>query len=57
VNIASQDSNTITALNTPYLFYPAFGNNLLRIKFGLKGEEAIGGWRELNSEEIHHLYS
>jgi hypothetical protein len=33
-----------------------FENRVLRI-FGPKGNEVIGGWRELHNEELHNLYS
>jgi hypothetical protein len=31
-------------------------NRVLRRIFGLKRDEAIGGWRELHKEELHNLY-
>jgi hypothetical protein len=34
----------------------AFENRVLRI-FGLKIDEATGGWRKLHNEELHNLYS
>jgi hypothetical protein len=33
-----------------------FENRVLRRIFGLKRDEAIGGWRELHDEENHNLY-
>jgi hypothetical protein len=57
VTRASHDTNTVTVLNTPYLFCPACENKVLRVKFGRKGEEAMGGWGEIHSEELHHIYS
>jgi hypothetical protein len=30
---------------------------VLRIIFGSKRYEAIGGWRKLHNEELHNLYS
>jgi hypothetical protein len=32
-------------------------NRLLRRIFGPKRDEIIGGWRKLQNEEIHNLYS
>jgi hypothetical protein len=34
-----------------------FENTVLRRMFGAKREEAKGGWRRLNNEELHNLYS
>jgi hypothetical protein len=34
-----------------------FENRVLRIIFGLKREEVIGGWRKLHNEELHNLHS
>jgi hypothetical protein len=34
-----------------------FEKRVLRRIFGLKGGEVTGGWRKLNSEELHNLYS
>jgi hypothetical protein len=34
-----------------------FENRVLRIIFGPKGDEVIGGWRKLHKEELHNLYS
>jgi hypothetical protein len=34
-----------------------FENRVLRRIFGPKGDEVIGGWRKLNYEELHNLYS
>jgi hypothetical protein len=33
-----------------------FENRGLRGIFGSKGDEVIGGWRELHNEELHNLY-
>jgi hypothetical protein len=33
-----------------------FGNKALRGIFGLKRDEATGGWRKLHNEELHNLY-
>jgi hypothetical protein len=33
-----------------------FKNRVLRRIFGPKGDEVIGGWRELHNEEFHNLY-
>jgi hypothetical protein len=33
-----------------------FENRVLRRIFGLKRDEAIGGWRKLHNEELHNLY-
>jgi hypothetical protein len=32
-------------------------NRALRRIFGPKRNEVIGGWRKLNNEELHNLYS
>jgi hypothetical protein len=32
-------------------------NRVLRIIFGLKRDEVTGGWRKLNNEGLHSLYS
>jgi hypothetical protein len=34
-----------------------FENRVLRRIFGTKRDEMIGGWRKLNNEELHNLYS
>jgi hypothetical protein len=34
-----------------------FENKMLRKIFGPKREEVTGGWRKLNNEELHNLYS
>jgi hypothetical protein len=34
-----------------------FDNRMLRRIFGPKIEEVTGGWRELDKEENHHIYS
>jgi hypothetical protein len=34
-----------------------FQNRVLRRIFGPKREEVIGGWRKLQNEELHDLYS
>jgi hypothetical protein len=34
-----------------------FENKVLRIIFGLKRDEATGGWRKLHNEELRDLYS
>jgi hypothetical protein len=34
-----------------------FENRVLRRMFGLKKDEATGGWRELHNEELRDLYS
>jgi hypothetical protein len=34
-----------------------FENRVLRRIFGPKRDEVIGGWRKLNNEELHNLYS
>jgi hypothetical protein len=34
-----------------------FVNRVLRIIFGLKRDEVVGGWRKLQIEEHHNLYS
>jgi hypothetical protein len=34
-----------------------FENRVLGRIFGLKMEEAVGGWRKLHKEELHNLYS
>jgi GH43 family beta-xylosidase len=31
-------------------------NRVLRIVFGLKGDEVKGVWRKLHNEELHNLY-
>jgi hypothetical protein len=33
-----------------------FENRLLRIIFGLKRDEVIGGWTKVHNEELHNLY-
>jgi hypothetical protein len=33
-----------------------FENRVLRGIFGPKGDEVIGGWRNLHNEELHNLY-
>jgi hypothetical protein len=33
-----------------------FENRVLKIKFGLKMNGAIQGWRKLHNEELHNLY-
>jgi hypothetical protein len=33
-----------------------FGNKVLRRIFASKGDEIIGGWRKLYSEELHNFY-
>jgi hypothetical protein len=33
-----------------------FENRVLRRIFGLKRDEAIGGWRKLHNQKLHHLY-
>jgi hypothetical protein len=33
-----------------------FENRGLRITFGPKRDEVIGGWRKLHNEELHNLY-
>jgi hypothetical protein len=32
-------------------------NRVLRIIFGLKRDEMVGGWIKLHNEELHKLYS
>jgi hypothetical protein len=32
-------------------------NRVLRRIFGPKRDEVTGGWRKLNNEEIHNMYS
>jgi hypothetical protein len=32
-------------------------NRVLRRIFGLKGDEVMGAWRKLQSEDLRHLYS
>jgi hypothetical protein len=32
-------------------------NRVVRSIFGLKRDEVIGAWRELNKEEFHYMYS
>jgi hypothetical protein len=34
-----------------------FENSMLRRIFGPKRDEVTGGWRKLNNEELHNLYS
>jgi hypothetical protein len=34
-----------------------FENRVLRRIFGLKRDEATGGWRKLHNEELQNLYS
>jgi hypothetical protein len=34
-----------------------FENRVLGRIFGPKQDEVTGGWRELNDEELHNLYS
>jgi hypothetical protein len=34
-----------------------FKNRVLRRIFGMKSDEAIGGWRLLHNEELRNLYS
>jgi hypothetical protein len=34
-----------------------FENKVPRVIFGRKGEEGTGGWRTLDSEELHDLYA
>jgi hypothetical protein len=34
-----------------------FENRVLRGIFGLKRDQVIGGWRKLQNEELHNLYS
>jgi hypothetical protein len=34
-----------------------FENRVLRRVFGSKRDEVTGGWRKLNNEELHGLYS
>jgi hypothetical protein len=34
-----------------------FENRVLRIIFGPKSDEVLGGWRKLHNEELHGLYS
>jgi hypothetical protein len=34
-----------------------FENRVLRRIFGPKGDEVVGEWRKLHSEELHNLYS
>jgi hypothetical protein len=34
-----------------------FENRLLRRIFGLKGDEVAGGWKKLQSEELHNFYT
>jgi hypothetical protein len=33
-----------------------FENSVLRRMFGLRFDEVIGGWKELQNEELHTLY-
>jgi hypothetical protein len=32
-------------------------NRALRIMFGPKRDEMVGGWRKLHNEELHNLHS
>jgi hypothetical protein len=34
-----------------------FENRMLRRIFGPKREEVVGGWRRLQNEEFHNLYT
>jgi hypothetical protein len=34
-----------------------FENGVLRRIFGLKRDEVTGGWRKLQNEDLHNLYS
>jgi hypothetical protein len=34
-----------------------FENRVLRRIFGPKGDEVTGGWRNVQNEELHRLYS
>jgi hypothetical protein len=34
-----------------------FENRVLRRIYGRKRDEVTGGWRKLNNEELHSLYS
>jgi hypothetical protein len=34
-----------------------FENRLLRRIFKLKGDEVMGGWKNLHNEALHNLYS
>jgi hypothetical protein len=34
-----------------------FDNSVLRRRFGPKRDEMAGGWRKLQNEELHNLYS
>jgi hypothetical protein len=34
-----------------------FGNRALRRKFGPKGDEMVGGWRNLHNEELRKFFS
>jgi hypothetical protein len=34
-----------------------FKNRMLRRKFGPNRDKIIGGWRKLQNEEFHNLYS
>jgi hypothetical protein len=34
-----------------------FENRVLRIIFGPKRDEVIGGWRKLHNEKLHNLHS
>jgi hypothetical protein len=34
-----------------------FGNRVLRGTFGSKRDEVTGGWRKLETEELHNVYS
>jgi hypothetical protein len=34
-----------------------FESRVLRRIFGSKRDEVVGGWRKLNNQELHHLYS
>jgi hypothetical protein len=33
-----------------------FENRVLRIIFGLKRDQMIGGWRKVQNEELHNMY-
>jgi hypothetical protein len=43
-------------LRTEYTL-KVFENTVLRRIFGPKREEATGGWKKLQNEELHNLYS
>jgi hypothetical protein len=34
-----------------------FEGRMLRINFGPKKDEVMGGWRKLHNEELHNSYS